>query len=133
VKAYAALGGSFLLGAFAAGAGYHAYAERQLSEAFGGRGAFEVRRVKALSRELDLSSDQEAKILEIYRKDAPERQRLLRETMTTCGAPLEAHRDRIDGEIRALLEPEQRPKFEAQRAEHKRRFLGGPGPGGAKR
>jgi hypothetical protein len=129
IKAYAALGGSFLLGAFAAGAGYHAYAERQMAEAFSGdREVFEVRRVKAMSRELGLRDEQEARILEIFRRNGPERQRLWREAVATCGAPMEAHRGRIDAEIRAVMDPDQLPKFEAQRAEHRRRFLGGPEP-----
>jgi hypothetical protein len=53
---------------------------------------------------------------------------LLKEAMATCGAPMEAHRERIDAEIRAVLDPDQRPKFETLRAEHKRRFLGEPAP-----
>jgi hypothetical protein len=125
VKAYGALAGSFLLGALAAGAGYHAYAERRLDEAFGpDKEAFEVRRSRAMGRELDLRADQEAKVLEIFKKHAPERQRILREQMATCGGPMEAHRARIDGEIRAVLDPDQRPRFEAMRAEHRHRFLG---------
>jgi hypothetical protein len=128
-KAYAALAGSFLLGALAAGGGYHAVAERRMDAAFGGdRDAFEVRRVKAMSRELDLRAEQETRILEIFRRNAPERGRLLREQVATCGAPMEAHRERIDGEIRSVLYPDQRPKFEALRAEHRRRLFGGPTP-----
>jgi hypothetical protein len=133
-KAYAALAGSFLLGALAAGAGYHAVAERRMDEAFGaGREAFEVRRVRAMRRELDLSAEQEARILEIFRRSTPERQRILREQVATCGGPMEAHRERMDGEIRAVLDAAQRGKYEALRAEKRRQFLGAPEPSGAAR
>ena len=48
----------------------------------------------------------------------------LREQLATCGAPMQAHRERIDAEIRTVLDAEQRGKFETMRAEHRRRFLG---------
>jgi Spy/CpxP family protein refolding chaperone len=126
-KAYAALVGSFLLGALAAGAGYHVYAERRLDAAFGrDRDAFETRIVRTMARELDLRSDQEAQVLAVFRKYAPERQRILREQVAACGGPMEAHRERLDAEIRSLLDAEQRGKFEALRAEKRRQFLGTP-------
>jgi Spy/CpxP family protein refolding chaperone len=129
VKAYGALAGSFLLGALAAGTGYHAYAERRMDDAFGrDKDAFEVRRVRAMSRELDLLPAQEARVLEIFRKHGPERQRILREQLAACGAPMEAHRARIDGEIRAVLNETQRARFETLRAEKRREFLGIPAP-----
>jgi hypothetical protein len=128
-KAYAALAGSFLLGALAAGAGYHAVAERRMEEAFGrDKEAFETRRVKAMSREPELRPEQEAQVLEIFQKHAPERQRILREQLSTCGGPREAHRERIDGELRAVLDAPQRGKFETLRAEKRRQFLGTPEP-----
>jgi Spy/CpxP family protein refolding chaperone len=128
-KAYSALAGSFLLGALAAGAGYHVHAERRLDDAFGrDREAFEVRRVKAMRRELDLRPDQESRVLEIFRKHLPERQRLLREQMAACGAPMDAHRERIDGEIRAVLDPQQRATFDTLRVERRRERLGTPDP-----
>jgi hypothetical protein len=131
IKAYGALAGSFLLGALAAGAGYHAYAERRMDDAFGrDKDAFERRLVKAMSRELDLRPDQEARVTGIVRKHAPERQRILREQIATCGAPMEAHRELVDRELRAVLEGEQVSKFETLRAEKRRHFLGTPDPSG---
>lgn len=125
LKAYGALAGSFVLGALAAGTGYHAYAQSKLDDAFGrDKEAFEVRRSRAMSRELDLDADQEARVLEIFRKHAPERQRILREQLAACGAPMEAHRERVDAEVRALLNETQREKFEAMRAERRQRLLG---------
>ncbi len=124
-KAYAALAGAFVLGALCATATYHVVAQRQYAEFFSGdREAFESRRVKALARELDLTGDQEARVRDVFRKHAEERKRVMRKTYETCGAPMNEHRERVDAEIRGLLRPEQRPRFDELRAEHKQRLLG---------
>jgi hypothetical protein len=81
-----------------------------------------------MGRELDLRADQEERVLDIFRKHAPERRRILREQVAACGAPMQAHRERVDAEIRTVLDGEQRGKFETMRAEHRRRFLGTPEP-----
>lgn len=127
VKAYLALVGTFLLGAVCAGAGYHAYAKQQYVSLFAGdREAFEARRVQMLSHELDLSSEQETRVREVFRKHAPERQLLMRETMQGCGAPLDAHRALVDGEIRALLDAGQATRFDSLLAERKKQMFGAP-------
>ncbi|HEY3500977.1 MAG TPA: hypothetical protein VGK73_40065 [Polyangiaceae bacterium] len=129
LKAYLTLVGTFLLGAVCAGAGYHAYAKQESAALFAGdREAFEARRVQMLSRELDLRGEQEAQVREIFRKHAPERQRLMRETMQGCGATMEAHRERVDAEIRALLDPAQRGRFDAWRAERRKQLFAAPDP-----
>jgi len=128
VKAYALLMGTFVLGAICAGAGYHAYARERNAELFSGdREAFEARRVQALSRELELDSEQAERLREIFKKHAPERQRLMREAMESCGAAMNAHRERVDQEVRGLLDPDQTRRFEALRAERKRQLFGAPG------
>ncbi len=127
LKAYLALGAAFVLGGICSAAGYHVLVQRDLARLFAGdREAFEHRRIEAMTRELDLSTQQAASLKQIFRRHAPERQRLMQVTMTQCGAPMAAHRARIDAEVRALLRPEQRPRFEAMRAEHARRMLGSP-------
>lgn len=127
VKAYAALAAAFVLGGVCSVAGYHALVQRDYARLFGGdREAFEARRIEAMTRELGLSSEQSASVREIFRRHAPERQRLMQATMSQCGAPMAEHRARIDAEVRALLSPEQRPRFEVMRAEHQRRMLGAP-------
>lgn len=127
LKAYLALGVAFALGGICSAAGYHALVQRDFARLFAGdREAFEARRIEAMTRELDLSSAQGAKLKEIFRRHAPERQRLMQAAMGQCGAPLAAQRERIDGEVRALLSPEQRPRFEAMRAEQSRRMRGLP-------
>ena len=91
---------------------------------FSGDRSFEERRVEAMSRELELSDEQRGKLLGIFQKHADEHKRLLRKEIETCGGPLKEHRERVDAEIRALLTPEQRAKFETLRAERRRRLLG---------
>lgn len=127
LKAYALLTGTFVLGAVFAGAGYHAYALEKNAELFSGdREAFEARRVQVMTRELDLSPEQAQKVRAIFERHAPERQRLMREAMQSCGAAINAHRERIDEELRALLEPGQKSRFEALRVDRKKRWIGAP-------
>jgi Spy/CpxP family protein refolding chaperone len=121
------LGGAFVLGGVSAAAGYHAYALRKDDRLFSGdREAFETRRVQAMTRELELSTRQAEQVREIFVKHAPERQRLMREAMESCGAAMSDHRERIDQEIRSLLDPAQAKRFETLRAERRKRLFGGP-------
>jgi hypothetical protein len=127
VKAYLALAAAFVLGGICSAAGYHVLVQRDYARLFGGdREAFEARRIEAMTRELDLSREQNVGIKQIFRRHAVERQRLMQAAMSQCGAPMAKHRERIDAEVRALLRPEQRPRFEAMRAEQARRMLGLP-------
>jgi Spy/CpxP family protein refolding chaperone len=126
-KAYAALGGMFVLGGVCSAAAYHALARRDYAEFFSGdRSTFEARRVEAMGRELSLSETQVNQVREIFQKHADERKRLLRQEMEACGGPMNSHRERIDAEIRAVLTPPQRARFETLRAERKRRLFGDP-------
>lgn len=124
-KAFAALGGMFVLGAVSSAAVYHAVAGHADAELFSGNhDTFETRLVESMSHELDLSSDQAEKIRRIFQSHADERKHLMREQMETCGGPMNAQRERIDAEIRAVLTPPQRERFEAVRAERHRRLFG---------
>jgi Spy/CpxP family protein refolding chaperone len=125
LKAYGALAGMFLLGAVCAAAVHHALARRSEAEFFSGdRAAFEARRVEAMGRELDLNGAQLAKLRGIFQEHADERRRLWRQQVETCGGPMAQHRERMDDEIRAILTPEQRVRFEKLHAERRRRLFG---------
>jgi Spy/CpxP family protein refolding chaperone len=129
LKAYFALAGMFVLGGVSSAAAYHAVARKQVAEFLSGdRSTFEARRVEAMGRELDLDGAQLAKVREIFQRHADERRRLLRQEVETCGGPMNQHRERVDAEIRALLGPAQRARFETQRAERRRRLFGDPDP-----
>lgn len=125
LKAFAALGGMFVLGAVSSAAVNHAIERRDYAEFFSGdRDSFEARRLEAMARELELSGEQTTKVGEIFRKHAEERRQILRKQMETCGGPMSEHRERIDAEIRAVLTPVQRERFEKIRAERHRRLFG---------
>jgi Spy/CpxP family protein refolding chaperone len=127
MKAYLALGGMFLLGAITSAGVLHAVARRDDAEFFSGdRSKFEARLLQAMRRELDLSDDQLATVRGIFEKHADERKRLFRQEIETCGGPMAAHRERVDAEISSVLSAEQRVRFEALRAERRRRLFGEP-------
>jgi Spy/CpxP family protein refolding chaperone len=127
MKAYLALGGMFLFGAVTSAGVYHAYERRHDAEFFSGDPAkFEARRLDAMGRELNLDDTQLVKIGEIFKRHADERKRLLRQEIETCGGPMNAHRERVDAEIRGVLTPDQRQRFETLRAERRRRLFGEP-------
>jgi Spy/CpxP family protein refolding chaperone len=129
LKAYAALGGMFVLGAICSAAVSQALARRESSVFFSGdRSTFEARLVEAMGRELDLSDAQVEKVRGIFQAHAEERKRLMKQEMETCGGPMNAHRERIDAEIRAILTPPQRARFETLRTERRRRLFGDPDP-----
>ena len=129
VKAYGALAGMFVLGAVCSAAAYHAVARRNEAEFFSAdRAAFEARRVEAMGRELELDREQLPKVHGIFQKHADERRRLWRQEVETCGGPMTQHRERVDAEIRALLTPVQRARFEKLREERRRRLFGDPDP-----
>lgn len=115
--AYGVLAGVFLLGAVAGGSASYAYARAETRNLFtGDRRAFEDLRVSALERELDLDAAQAAKIRGIFERHRDERERVGRQMFETCGEPVRALRQRIDGEIKAILSPEQAARFEALQA-----------------
>ena len=134
LKAYAALLGAFLLGGVCAAAVYHVLERREYAEFFSGdREVFEERRVEAMGSELALRGEQQSRVKEIFRRSRDERRRLMREANEACGAPLNAQRERVDAEIRALLTAEQRARFDVLRAERKRRLFGAPAASGSAR
>lgn len=119
----------FVLGAVCSAGAYHALARRGDAEFFSAdRSSFEARRVEAMTRELDLTEEQRGKVLAVFQKHADEHRRLLRQEIETCGGPMTQHRERVDAEIRALLTPEQRTRFETLRTERRRRMFGSEPP-----
>lgn len=127
VQVFAILAGAFVLGGLSSAGAYHVFAERRYAELLSGeRDSFQNLRVQALARELSLSDEQRELVRGVYRQHSAEHRRLMRQTFDACGQPLAQHKERIDLEIRKLLGPEQRARFEALRAEQRRRRLGSP-------
>src|SRR6478735_2243420 len=109
LKGYAALLAVFLLG----GAGSRAMLQRRYKSMFRDPSAvFERRRFGALAHRLKLDDAQEERVREVLGKYGKQRRALTREVMQRCGAPLRAQKSQMDGEIRALLRPDQQARYD---------------------
>lgn len=121
-KAYAVIAGVFVLGVLAGGGAMWAISEREVRAfALGERRAFEHRRLEALSRELDLTSEQKEKIATIFEKHHQERKTVMRER---CGGAMSEAKEKMRAEIHAVLTPPQREKYDAMVREHEARREG---------
>jgi Spy/CpxP family protein refolding chaperone len=113
-KIYAALAAVFALGAVAGGAAVYAYTRSDYALLAGDDSGElrERRRFVALSRELRLDDAQGEKVRSILLRYRPERRRLVRATFEQCGKAVDEQKAKMDSEIRSLLRPEQKPRFE---------------------
>jgi Spy/CpxP family protein refolding chaperone len=124
----------FALGAASGALGTYGYVQPKLAPAqvAEGRGdpgeALERRRLGALVRRLDLDEDQAARVRQILEAHRGQMRALGRDMFERCGAPLRAHRESMDAEIREVLRPEQRSRFDAMVTRHRDRVWFGPGP-----
>jgi len=127
LKSYAALLFVFASGILLGGAGSRAMLQRSYGRIFKDPSAvFERRRLGALSRRLKLDDAQEDRARDILGKYAKQRHELTHEIMDRCGAPLRAQKSQMDGEIRALLRPDQQARYDQLLKDSERR----PPPGG---
>lgn len=127
-KGYLVLGAVFVLGAAAGGAGAHAFDARRHAAVLGegGRRLFEMRRMHALSRKLDLDATQEQKVGALFEAERAEMRALSRDMMDKCGQPLREHKAKIDAQVRAVLRPEQQKRFDELVDERRERMWLGP-------
>jgi Spy/CpxP family protein refolding chaperone len=132
LKIYGVVVGIFVLGAGAGGAAGYAVASKRLAEALGdNRPALgDARRaVAAMSRELDLSREQRQKVRDIMERHRDENRELMRGMVEKCGGDLQALRQRVDGEIKGVLDSEQQKRFQALVDKRGRHFpIDAPGP-----
>ena len=113
LRAYAIGLAIFVLGGVAGGAASHALSERDERElAADGFEGFERRKLRALTRKLELSDEQRERVRAVMREDHEARRKLTEDVFERCGVPLEKHRGEIDARIRALLDPEQQRRFD---------------------
>ena len=124
-RGYAILLGTFLLGGLGgAGIGY-AVSQRSLGALVAEDSeARDLRRLEAFTRELDLSEDQQGRVRRIVERHRPERDRHARRMFEECGQPLHRVKEAMDAEIRALLTPEQKRRFDAMRERRAKFFRG---------
>ena len=124
LKGALVLVGVFALGALAGGAGMRIWMQQERAEEItqGPGRRFERHHLRALERTLNLTREQRDQIEAIMQKYRPERNRLLRELSDNCGAPMKEHKQKIDSEIRALLNPDQQQRFDALLETQGKRF-----------
>ena len=113
LRSYGALVLVFALGMLAGGAGSRAILQRRYAHLFRNPAAlFDSRRLGALSRRLNLDDAQGDQVRAVMNKYSKQRRQLTREVMDRCGAPLHAQKSLMDGEIRALLRPDQQARYD---------------------
>jgi periplasmic protein CpxP/Spy len=132
LKVYGVVLGIFVLGAGAGGAAGYAVASKRLAEALGDDRPAQGdsrRAVAAISRELDLSREQRQKVRQIMDRHRDENRELMRGMVEKCGSELQGLRQRVDGEIKQVLDPEQQKRFQELTEKRGKLFpLGGSGP-----
>jgi len=131
LKVYGLVFGIFALGAGTGAGTAYAVSERRLANvlAEGRPEAHETRRFHALARELDLSREQREKLRGILSRHREQNRQLTRAMFETCGADMSKLRERVDDEIRGLLDEQQKQRFAELAAKRGKRFpLGRPGP-----
>ncbi|RYZ10270.1 MAG: hypothetical protein EOO73_01455 [Myxococcales bacterium] len=137
LKVYGVVLGIFVLGAGAGGAAGYAVASKRLAEALGDDRPAQGdarRAVAAMSRELDLSREQRQKVRDIMERHRDENRVLMRDMVEKCGSDLQGLRQRVDGEIKQVLSPEQQKRFQELTDKRGKLFpLGGPGGGPRRR
>jgi len=114
-KLYATVAAVFVLGAIAGGGAVYAYTRSDyalLAKDDSGE-LRERRRFAALARELGLDGAQGEQVRAVLQRYRPERRRLVHAAFEHCGKELDEQKAKMDSEVRALLRPEQRTRFEA--------------------
>lgn len=81
----------------------------------------------ALVRRLELSREQRESIEDLLERHAPRRRAIMQEIIGRCGQELEQEKARLDSEIRAILTPAQRDRFDELSARQRERLFGPPG------
>jgi Spy/CpxP family protein refolding chaperone len=131
LKIYGMVLGIFVLGAGAGGAAGYAVASKHVAEVLGDDRpeAHEKRRFEALAKELDLTREQRKQVRGIMDRHRDANRQATKAVFEKCGDQLQALRERVDGEIRAVLDEQQQKRFGELMEKRGKRFpLGAPGP-----
>jgi Spy/CpxP family protein refolding chaperone len=130
LKIYGLVLGIFVLGAGAGGAAGYAVANKHVAEVLGDErpDAHEKRRFEALAKQLDLTREQRRQVRGIMDRHREANRQATRAVFEKCGDELHALRERVDGEIRAVLDERQQKRFGELMEKRGKRFpLGAPG------
>jgi len=130
LKIYGIVAAIFVLGAGAGAASGYAVANKRLAAVLreDRPGMGDARRMEALGSELDLTREQRRQVRQIMERHRDENREATRAMVEKCGEDLQNLRSRVDGEIRAVLNPEQARRFHDLMEKRGHRFpLGAPG------
>ncbi len=112
-KAYLVLALTFVLGVGTGGAAAFGVVQKHHAAMLRDEGGNMMhRRMRVLSRRLDLDRDQEEKVRPIMRRESEEGFRLREEMFEKHGEAVRAHEKQIDDQIRAVLRPDQIPRYD---------------------
>ena len=124
VLGYLLLAAAFAVGVACGGGAAFAYvAKRHTAMLHEGRGP-EVRRMRVLTKRLDLDADQEQRVRDILAKDRDTTRDLGRAMFEKCGAPLREQKTRVDAAIRDVLRPDQQQRYDELLDRHEQFWLG---------
>lgn len=122
----ATLLGVFLLGGIAGAGGTVAYMRHEFRQ-FASEPRFrDHARMRGLARMLDLTDAQRDRVKAILEKHEATRRGAFSDMMARCGDPLRNQKAEMDAEIREVLTPGQRDRFDALSRRQEDWFFSGP-------
>lgn len=127
LKAVGILVAVFSLGVVTGGAAIAAWeGQERIGAARLGMGTRGDRPILAMMRRLNLTVEQRDAIRTLIESHAPRRRVIMQEMMSTCGEELQKEKSLLDSEIRAILTPVQRERFDELSERQRERLLGSP-------
>jgi Spy/CpxP family protein refolding chaperone len=119
----------FLLGGVAGAGIATAYVHREVGDFVSEPPFRERARMRGLTRLLDLTHAQRDRVRAVMENHHRQRLAAYSDMVDRCGRSMKEEKERMDSEIRAVLTPEQRDKFDALvRRQDERLFIRGPAP-----
>jgi Spy/CpxP family protein refolding chaperone len=120
---YLLLAAAFAVGVACGGGAAFAYVAQKHAAMLrdDGRGP-ETRRLRILSRKLDLDVEQEQRVRAILIKERDTMRDLGRSMFERCGEPLREQKARIEADIRNVLRPEQQRRYDDLLEERRERL-----------
>lgn len=119
----------FLLGGVAGAGIATAYVHREVGDFVSEPPFRERARMRGLTRLLDLTDAQRDRVRAVLENHHRQRLAAYADMVDKCGGSMKEEKERMDSEIRAVLTPLQRDKFDALvRRQDERLFIRGPAP-----
>lgn len=119
----------FLLGGIAGAGIATAYVHREVGDFVSEPRFRERARVRGLTRLLDLTDSQRDRVRTVMENHHRKRLAAYSDMIEKCGSSMRDEKERMDSEIRDVLTPPQRDKFDALvRRQDERLFIRGPAP-----